>query len=169
MKTKNLVANSIFAAIICLFSVVTVPIGAVPVTLSLFAVVVASIVLGAKNSAIAVLVYIFLGATGLPVFAGFGGGLSVIFGPTGGFILSYVPVCLIIGSVSHKSSKHLYFSAFCALIVSYIMGTLWFCIVQSTTIASSVMVCVVPFVVFDIIKFVIALNIGKAVSKILKL
>ena len=96
MKTKSKLSSmlqcSLFAALLCVLSPLTIPVGAVPVSLGIFAVLLCSSVLGMRRSLVAVLVYIALGAVGLPVFAGWQGGFGVLAGPTGGYIWSYIPV-----------------------------------------------------------------------------
>lgn len=88
MKTKSKLSSmlqcSLFAALLCVLSPLTIPVGAVPVSLGIFAVLLCSSVLGMRRSLVAVLVYIALGAVGLPVFAGWQGGFGVLAGPTGG-------------------------------------------------------------------------------------
>ena len=84
MKTKTIAVCAIFAAIMCVFSVITVPIGPVPVTLGFFGVMITSVILGARRGAVSVAVFILMGAVGLPVFSGFKGGFEVLLGPTGG-------------------------------------------------------------------------------------
>ena len=168
MKTKNLVTSGIFTAVICIFSCLTIPVGTVPVTLSLFAVVLVSVVLGAKNAFMSSLAYIFLGLAGLPVFSGFQSGVMHLLGPTGGYIWSYLFISLIIGYSSDKSCPCIFFSSFFSLIVSYILGTLQFSIVQSVSFVSALYICVIPFVLFDIIKIALAIILGTNIKKRMK-
>ena len=86
MKTKTIVICAIFAALMCVFSVITVPTGIIPVTLGTLGIMLTAVILGSKKGAVSVAVFILLGIVGLPVFSGFKGGIQVIFGPTGGYI-----------------------------------------------------------------------------------
>ncbi|MBR2405335.1 MAG: biotin transporter BioY [Clostridia bacterium] len=168
MNTKAVVTSGIFTALICIFSAISLPVGAVPVSLSLFAIVLVAVVTGARFAAFSVASYILLGAAGLPVFAGFGSGLPVLFGPTGGFIWSYIFVAIIVGSTIKKSEPLLWLSAFASLIFTYAIGTLWFSIVQSVPIVSALAVCVVPFVGFDVAKIILAIVFGKSIRRRLR-
>lgn len=169
MKTKNIILSGIFAAILCIFSVITIPIGTVPVTLSVFAVVLVSVILPVRCAFLSIIVYIFIGFAGLPVFAGFTSGTSVLFGPTGGYIWSYIFFPLIIGLWKRNtplSVKRIFVRALIALIVMYIGGTLQFCIVQSVSVSKALFVCLFPFIPFDIIKIVLACVVGVRMKRI---
>lgn len=97
MKTKTMVLCAIFAAILCIFSVMSIPIGAIPISMGLFGVMLTAVILGPVLGTISVGVFILLGLVGLPVFSGFKGGFQVLAGPTGGYIWSYILVALFIG------------------------------------------------------------------------
>ncbi len=165
MNAKAVVTSGIFTALICFFSALCVPVGAVPVSLSLFAIVLVAVVLGARLGAFSVVAYILLGAAGLPVFAGFGSGVPVLFGPTGGFIWSYIIVVICVGSACKRSSLILWPVAFASLALEYAIGTLWFSIVQSVPYVSALVVCVVPFVGFDVVKIILAIMLGKSIRR----
>ena len=110
MKKNNihfLTKSALFAAIMCILSPVTVAIGPVPVTMALFAVMLTSLILDIRASATAVLVYIFIGVCGLPVFAGGKGGFPVLAGPTGGYLWSYVITAVIISAFAERSAAKL--------------------------------------------------------------
>ncbi len=170
MKTKDIIVCAVFAAIMCIFSVMTIPIGAVPISMSLFGVILASCILGTKRGTVAVGVYVLLGAVGLPVFSGFKGGVGVILGPTGGYIWSYLLTALIIGVLTRSlaSSKGMAIAqmvgaGLCGVAVCYFFGTLQFSIVADKTFVQSMSVCVLPFIPFDIAKCVIGASIAYAV------
>lgn len=166
MKTENIVTYSLFAALICIFSCVSIPVGAVPITLSLMAVLMSALILGSKGGAISSLIYIVLGSFGLPVFSGFGGGFQILFGPTGGYIWSYVLVAYIAGFSKNISAKSLKFLiVFSAVTVCYFFGTLQFSFVQKMSFLSSLALCVYPFVIGDVIKVVAAVCVAEAVCK----
>lgn len=165
MNAKAVVTSGIFTALICIFSAFSVPVGAVPVSLSLFAIVLVAVVLGARFAAFSVISYILLGAAGLPVFASFGSGLPVLFGPTGGYIWSYIFVAIFVGSTSKRSEPLLWLSAFVSLVFTYAIGTLWFSVVQSISFLSAMAVCVVPFIGFDVVKIILAIVLGKSIRR----
>ena len=89
-KTLDIVYCGIFATITAILAQISIPLpGGVPLTLQTFAVSLAGILLGSKKGFISILVYVLMGAIGLPVFSGFSAGIGAIVGPTGGFILSF--------------------------------------------------------------------------------
>lgn len=169
MTTKEIAKSALFAAIIAIFSVITVKIGPVPITLSVFAVLFTAVVTGAKTGVTATVVYILLGAVGLPVFSGFRGGVSVLIGPTGGYIFSYILMALITGYVSGKSDKIIIRLAAClvSLLVCYIIGTAQYMFVAKQGISAALAACVYPFVLVDLVKCAAAVLIGGRVKKLI--
>ena len=163
MKTRDLVVCSLFAAMTAVLSQISIPLpNGIPLTLQLFAVFLCGVILGAKKGFISTLVYVVLGAIGLPVFAGFTGGFQYIVGYSGGFIISFPLVAFIIGFVSEKTDNMVFIllSTILGLIVSYTIGTLVFSIVTNTSISASLAACVIPFIFTDLLKCFIATVIG---------
>ena len=103
MKTKNIIITGMLTSLICIFSVITLPINTIPITLSTFSVFFISIISDLKKSVSAVMIYILCGCLGLPVFSGFRGGINVLLGPTGGYITGYLFIALIVGLSSEKT------------------------------------------------------------------
>lgn len=167
MKTKSLVICAVFSAVLCIFCVMTVPIGTVPVSMATFAVMLVSVVLGPKLAAVSVVIYILLGSVGLPVYSGFKGGFQILLGPTGGYIWSYIFMSLLIGGVTKKypHKKILSFAVCLAgTAICYILGTVQFMLVQNTSFISSLAVCVLPFIPFDILKAFFAAFLGSSIK-----
>ena len=163
MKTRDLVVCSLFAAMTAVLSQISIPLpNGIPLTLQLFAVFLCGVILGAKKGFISTLVYVVLGAIGLPVFAGFTGGFQYIVGYSGGFIISFPLVAFIIGFVSEKTDNMvlILLSTILGLIVSYTIGTLVFSLVTNTSISASLAACVIPFIFTDLLKCFIATVIG---------
>ena len=163
MKTRDLVVCSLFAAMTAVLSQISIPLpNGIPLTLQLLAVFLCGVILGAKKGFISTLVYVALGAIGLPVFAGFTGGFQYIVGYSGGFIISFPLVAFIIGFVSEKTDNMVFIllSTILGLIVSYTIGTLVFSIVTNTSISASLAACVIPFIFTDLLKCFIATVIG---------
>ena len=164
-----MVKSALMAAIICIFSVVTVPIGAIPVTMSVFSVMLIALFLDTKESVLSVVIYILLGAVGLPVFSGFKVGFQVLAGATGGYIWSYIVMAYIIGKTANKTSIiKMTISCIFGLIVCYLMGTCQFMAVTGTGVYESVLICVVPFVIFDILKAFMAAYVAYKLKKSLQ-
>ena len=163
MKTRDLVVCSLFAAMTAVLSQISIPLpNGIPLTLQLLAVFLCGVILGAKKGFISTLVYVVLGAIGLPVFAGFTGGFQYIVGYSGGFIISFPLVAFIIGFVSEKTDNMvlILLSTILGLIVSYTIGTLVFSLVTNTSISASLAACVIPFIFTDLLKCFIATVIG---------
>ncbi|MBR6359058.1 MAG: biotin transporter BioY [Lachnospiraceae bacterium] len=177
----NMVFIAMMAAIMAVCAWITIP-AAVPFTLQTFAVFLAICVLGGKNGTIAVLVYILLGAVGLPVFSGFKGGIGVLLGNTGGYIIGFLFSALVMwllegvfGRKLSGKSKGVAIAAefvtmLIGLIVCYAFGTAWFMVVYTRSKGALSLLtclgwCVFPFIIPDVIKIVLALFIGRRVKK----
>ena len=98
-KIKDLSIIALFAAIMCILGPLSIPIGPVPISLTTFAVFLSVYLLGAKKSAISVIIYLLIGLTGLPVFSGFQGGVAKLAGPTGGYIIGYIAAAFLVGLI----------------------------------------------------------------------
>ncbi len=168
-KTKEIIIISLSAALICICSWIQVP-SAVPFTLQTFAVFLVSAVLGAKKGVAATLVYILLGAVGLPVFSGFQGGVGTLLGATGGYVFGFVLSALIVGAVAEKKGIKLLpsvLSCVTAMLMCYLVGTLWFAFVYGDgNISGALSVCVLPFIIPDAIKITLAMIIAKRVKNL---
>ena len=175
MKIKDLAETALCSALIAVCSWIMIP-GPVPFTLQTAGVFFTLFTLGGVKGTISVLVYILLGIIGLPVFSGFGSGISVILGPTGGYIVGFLAtgICVCIGDIVRKKTglKKIYtqiISMLAGLIVCYSLGTVWYMSVKGGGGAASVLwACVFPFVIPDILKLLIAYKISSRISKTLK-
>lgn len=169
MKIREITLTAIFSAVLCLLSIITLPIGAVPVSLATFGIMIIGSFLNPKCAIVSVLVYIILGGVGLPVFSSFGSGLGVIFGATGGYILAYLIMAAIISLTAGKNKKHrktmLLFSYFISLIVCYSLGSVWYSAVTQTPFKNALTVAVLPFIVPDLIKIFLAIITVSAAEK----
>ncbi len=171
MKHKNLALTAITASILCIFAPISLPFGAIPISLATFAVCLISALIPYKQSVAAVIIYILLGAAGLPVFSGFIGGFQQIAGITGGFILGYIPCALITSVFIEKfaNKKYTYpLSMAIGVSVCYIFGTVWYSLQTNTGLPASITVCVLPFIAGDIIKISAASVTGIILKKRLK-
>ncbi len=172
-KTKKLTFAAAGTGILVICSWITVPF-TVPFTLQTFAVFLLLNFLGGKLGTASIAVYILMGVAGLPVFSGFTGGIGRILGPTGGYIIGF----LLSGTVYILFEKHFCKSfasrmiiSFTALIICYAAGTVWFVSVYNTTgsisFGAALMSCVVPFIIPDAIKLVLADFVGVKLKRIL--
>ena len=113
LSIKEITLVGMCAALMAIFSQLSIPLPftSVPVTLQIFGLVVLSVIVGAKIGTISLIVFVILGAIGLPVFANFSGGFGVIVGPTGGYIIGFIIMAFLIGYASSKENKILLFIA----------------------------------------------------------
>ena len=158
MKIRQLCLLSLFAALICALSVFTIPIGAIPISLGSFAVYITSICLG-KKGALSVLIFLLLGAIGLPVFSGFRGGPEVLFGPTGGYLFGYLPCTLIIGAARDKwrgNPLPLLISMVIGTVILYTAGAMQYAFISGTPFFSALLYCALPFLPGDALKLLAA-------------
>ena len=173
MKKTNLkktIFAALGAALIAVCAWITVP-GPVPFTMQSFAIFFLLFLLGGKPGTLSVLIYILLGAAGVPVFSGFKGGIGVLAGPTGGYIAGFIFSALLyrlITGFKGKPEKPNVFAAFAGLAVCYLCGTLRFISLTSKTASAALSVCVLPFIPFDIIKILLAKLLSLRISKAIK-
>ena len=163
MKTIDLVICSLFAAMTAVLAQISIPFpGGVPLTLQLLSVSLCGILLGSKKGFISILVYVILGAIGLPVLAGFTGGFQYIIGYSGGFLVSFPIVALIIGLISERTNNmvFIFLSAILGLLINYTVGSLVFSLVTNSSIMAAISACVIPFIFTDLVKILIATVIG---------
>ena len=175
-KTLDMVYIALFAVLIAICSWISIP-TSIPFTLQTFGVFVTVGVLGGKRGSFAVFIYLLLGAIGVPVFAGFTGGMGILLGNTGGYIIGFLASALIMWLMEKLLGKKtwvLALSMVLGLIACYAIGTAWFIIAYAKNTGSIGLVtalgwCVIPFIIPDIIKIVLALIVSNRVSKLMKL
>lgn len=157
---RSMVFMAIFAALICVAAPYAIPMpGLVPISLGTFAIYLTGAMLGGKRGAVAVCVYILLGAAGLPVFTGFAGGFAKLLGPTGGYIVGYIPLVLLTGIFSDMPSKKHWTMPVGMVLgtaIMYAFATAWYMIIYGTPLGAAIMSCVVPFLIGDTIKIVLS-------------
>lgn len=169
---QNICYVGLFTAVIVIMAQISIPMPAgVPMTMQTFAITLAAIILGAKLSTMATFIYILLGAVGLPVLAGFSGGISKFVGPTGGFLISFPIMAFIIGfAVDHrKAFKGAFVVGLIAgTVVNYVIGVAMFCVLTQSPVSAGITACVLPFIPTAIIKAILASVIGFPIRNRLK-
>lgn len=161
-ETGNLVLCGACAAITCILAPLSIPLaGGVPISLATFAVMLAGVLLGGTLGAASQLIYVLLGAVGLPVFAGWTGGLGNVLGMTGGYIVGYIPLAWLTGLIykrfgsREKMPVRIFFMVLGMIagnLALYILGTAWFMVVTGMTLEASLAACVIPFIPGNFIK-----------------
>lgn len=157
--TQQLTLSALLCALLCVLSQIQIPLPPVPISLSLLAVHLCGALLGWRWGAAAVGCYVFLGAVGVPVYAGFCGGVSVLFGPTGGFLFGYILCALAVGMLTGRlgfARRTLLLSMAAGTLLCYAMGAAWFMLTAGSTLWGCLTVCVFPFVPGDAVKIVLA-------------
>lgn len=180
LKTVDLAYIGLFAAIIAVCSWIQIPM-AVPFTLQTFGVCLATALLGTKRGTLSVLTFIILGLIGVPVFAGFSGGPGVLFGMTGGYILGFIFTALIVGILGDLFRKKLkvknaairdvviyVIPMILGITACYAFGTAWFIYIYGISLGAALGMCVVPFIIPDLVKIVLATLIVGRVKKFVK-
>ncbi|MDP4143536.1 MAG: biotin transporter BioY [Bacillota bacterium] len=162
ISTKDLILCALFAAISCVLAQISFPLGPVPFTMLVMAIFLAGAILGAKRGFISQLVYVILGAIGAPVFSNLHGGIAVVLGPTGGFIIAFPFMALITGYFAdkYKSKGYIVLGMLIGLIFCYAVGAAWLSYAAKMPFINALKVGVLPFIIFDIIKLIIAAVIG---------
>ncbi len=170
-KITNLVKIPLMTVMIILCSWIVVPFP-VPFTLQTFGVYCALLLLGGKAGTISILLYILLGVVGLPVFSGFSAGGGHLLSPTGGYIWGFL-LCGVLYLCTEKLSKKSYLrktvTLFLGTILCYTAGTLWFIFstVNYASLWQILTLCVLPFVIPDLIKITFAVFISKKITPLI--
>lgn len=170
--TKNIAYGALFTALIAVSAWIAVPVPATNIsfTLQTFVVLLAPALLGPKTGTAAVLCYIAIGALGAPVFSGFRGGIGVIAGVTGGYMVGFVLTAIVVGlakTVFGMRIVPLAVSMAIGIVLCYAFGTAWFCIIYEgeMTFGAALTMCVLPYIPFDAIKAAAALIIARRTYK----
>lgn len=169
-KTIDLVYIGLFAALIAVCAWIAIPL-TVSVTLQTFAVCLTAGLLGWKRATLTTIVYILLGMIGLPVFTGFNSGIAAVTGPTGGYIVGFIFTALIVGfsveKVGRKIWQNILFMVI-GILVCYLFGTVWFVIAYKVSFVSALSTCVIPFLLPDAVKIVLAAVLVNRLKRFVK-
>ena len=175
-SVRDILYIAVFAAIIAVLAQVSIPLPAgVPLTLQTLAVPLAGMILGKRRGTIATVIYVLLGAVGVPVFANLSGGLGIVLGMTGGFIISFPLMAYLAGygmeTASRSSGIRAQIPMWAGLVsgalINYAVGTVWFMIIAHTDLTAALMGCVVPFIPTAILKIILAGLLGPILRKAL--
>lgn len=171
-KTLDMVYIAVFAGVIAICSWISVP-TTIPFTLQTFAVFAAVGILGGRRGTLSILIYILLGIIGLPVFAGFKGGIGAILGNSGGYIVGFLVAALIMWGMETKlgeKSWSLFASMVVGLIACYTFGSVWFQVMYARNSGAIGMMgvlsmCVFPFIIPDLLKITLAFAVTKQLKR----
>lgn len=161
---------SLLAALIAAGAYLAIPIGPVPIVLQNLFVFLAGLLLGPRWGLASVGVYLLAGALGLPVFAGGVGGIGRFAGPTGGYLLGFLPAVYVIGLISAKAGSRVVFDVIamvCGGIIVYACGVTWLKVLTGMTLAKTLVVGMYPFIIGDALKIAAAIPIAKAIRPVI--
>lgn len=155
MKAQQMTLCALFAALTALCAQIALPLGQVPVNLGLLPLLTCAALLPPSAAACTALLYIGMGALGLPVFAGMAGGPGVLIGPTGGYLLGY-PVCAALASALIQRRLHPLAAMALGIVSCYLLGMLWLMHAASLSLSQALLAGVLPFIPGDVIKTLVA-------------
>jgi len=167
-RLQLLILSSIFTAIIGILAQITIPFPLVPITGQTLAIGLAATILGARYGTISTLLYIAVGAIGVPIFASMQGGIGAIVGPTGGYLIGFIPTAYFIGWYIEKTKltfTHVMIANLIGMIITLAFGTIWLKISASLSWSVAISTGVLPFLIGGILKAALTSYIGVLVKK----
>ena len=172
-RTRQITLIGLMTAITCILAPLSIPLpfSPVPISLTNLVIFISVFILGMKDATISFLIYLLLGSVGLPVFASFHAGLSVLAGPTGGYLIGFIPMAIIAGLVIDRYiNKRIVclLGMIAGTAVCYLFGTAWLAYQANMGFQAALMAGVIPFIVGDLIKMVLAMLIGPQIRSQLK-
>ncbi|MBN1500244.1 MAG: biotin transporter BioY [Spirochaetes bacterium] len=172
--------NTIYSVMTSLFVVlisagaymkVSIPGNPVPVVLQNMFILLSGLLLGEKWGITCVLTYLLLGFLGLPVFAGNSSGPAAFYGPTAGYLISYIPAVFVIGFISEIGKKYrvIFYSAavLSAIIITYVFGVTWLKIKLNINFSKAMTLGFYPFIIWDIMKASAAVAIASFIKPVI--
>lgn len=165
MRAKRMTLCALFAALTAVCAQIVIPVGAVPVSLALLPVLLCAALLPRRHAAAAMLVYLFLGLMGLPVFAQMTGGPGILFGVSGGYIFGYV-LCAWLTAWLLEKSLPPWLAMGAGVLACYAVGTPWLMAMSHMGLIEALLAGVVPFIPGDAVKIALAIYLAKRLSPI---
>ncbi len=175
LTSADMALISLFAVLMAVCAWIAIP-SAVPFTLQTFGLFMALGLLGGKRGTLAVTLYLLLGLAGIPVFSSFRGGFGVLAGITGGYLIGFLFAALVYWAVTRRHSGSftmILLGLILGLIVDYAFGTAWFMLFYAKAYGAiglwaALSMCVIPFILPDLIKMALALALTKTLPKRVK-
>ena len=174
LTVRDMTYCAIGASLLSVCAWISVPVLEIAFTMQTFGVFLILGALGGRRGSVSILVYLLLGAVGLPVFSGFRGGLGVLAGVTGGYIWGFLAAGLIywlITALAHNTLWSRIVGMVAGMVVCYACGTVWFTYIYAgdtpMTLWAVAMKCVVPYLIPDGIKLILAFLLSIKLEKVL--
>ncbi len=174
LPVRQIAVIGLMTAVTCILAPFSIPIGPVPISLASFSIYISLYVLGMKEGTLSYLMYLLMGLIGLPVFSGFTSGPQKLFGPTGGYLIGFIPMALLAGMVvdhSAKAKEKAWNKVLCfggmvlGTAVCYILGTAWLAYQANLDWKAALFAGVVPFIPGDLAKMAVAALIGPKIRR----
>ena len=162
-KNYTMVITALMAAVTCILAPLSIPIGPIPISLTNFAIYLSLYLLNWKMGTLSYIIYLLVGLVGLPVFSGFTGGVGKLAGPTGGYIIGFIPMAIIAGIVIDKYSEKWLLCLLAMIvgtIVCYALGTAWLAYEAKMDMMAALWAGVIPFIPGDLVKMALAILIA---------
>ena len=164
---RNLTAVALMAAVICILGPLSLPIGPVPISFTNLAIYITMYVLDMKKGTVSYLIYLLIGLVGVPVFSGFTSGPAKLLGPTGGYLIGFIPMCIITGLFVDRFYKKrivCIVGMVLATAVTYAIGTAWLAFSAKMTFSAALAAGVLPFIAEDMLKIIAAALTGPVIK-----
>lgn len=172
LNTKTLTLIGVMTAVICIMGPLSLqlPVSPVPISLGTLAIYFVIYVLGMKKGTISCCIYLLIGFVGIPVFTAFTSGPAKLLGPTGGYLVGYIFMALICGFVVDKTNNIVlcFLGMLLGTAVLYLFGTIWLAYQADMTFMAALAAGVLPFIIGDLAKIVIAMAAGGQIKKRLR-
>lgn len=180
VHTRRLTLCAVMAAVMCVIAPISVPIGPISITGGTLAIYLTACLLGGLWGAVSTVVYLLVGFVGLPVFSNYMGGAARLLGPTGGYLVGYLPMVLLAGFLAQLTLRRFggrgkrdraialclqFLGMALATAVLYAFGTAWYCVQAGVDLQKALAACVLPFIPFDLAKIAAALLVGTPVRR----
>lgn len=169
LSIQDLCLIGVVTSILIIMAQISIPMPlGVPMTMQTFAVMLAGILLGPRKGTLTIIIYLLLGAIGLPVFSNFRGGLQCLMGPTGGFLWSFPVMAFLTGfGAKYLSRRRIFFilSLISGNIINLLCGTLFFSILQGIPFSASATTCLLPFIPATLLKIILTAIVGPNIRK----
>lgn len=163
IPVKDIAIIGLVTAVTCILGPLALPIGPVPISLTNLVIYFSLYILGMKKGSISYVVYLLIGLIGVPVFSGYTGGAQKLFGPTGGYLIGFIPMAILAGFVIDRFRKN-YLYCMLAMIagtaICYALGTAWLAYQAGLSLKAALSAGVIPFIPGDLIKMGLAAYLG---------
>ncbi len=159
LSVRNIASIGLITAVICILAPLSIPVGPVPVSLTNLVIYFGLYILGWKKGTISYIVYLLIGLAGVPVFSGFTAGPQKLFGPTGGYLIGFIPMAVIAGVFIEKSGRKVLLSCIGMITgtaVCYVFGTAWLAYQMHLSFPAALANGVFPFLPGDSLKIMLA-------------